>query len=303
MSFRTKRTLIVLVGPTAVGKTSLAVKLAKYYTTVVLNADSRQVFKEMEIGTAKPRNEEMDGIKHYFVNDRSLKDKYSAGIFEREALQLLERLFRDLKFVLLSGGSGLYINAVCEGFDSMPEIEVGVREDLYEELEISGLETLTKELSESDPQYFAEVDVNNPQRVLRALEIIRTTGQPYSVFRKKGTVKRPFETIKIGIDRPREELYAMINARVDAMISKGLFDEVENLLEYRDLNAMQTVGYQEILGYLDGDYDKEEAIRLLKRNTRRFAKRQLTWFRKDQGITWFHPDEFESILKFIQAQP
>jgi len=294
--------VLVIVGPTAVGKTTLTVQLAKLFEIVVLNADSRQVYKEMNIGTAKPSNQEMEGIKHYFVDDRSLKTYFSAGVFEREALDLLSHVFQESKLAIMSGGSGLYIDAVCNGLDNMPDIDPLLRSKLKEELNTLGFEVLAAELQQKDPVYWAEVDQNNPKRILRALEVIRTTGEPYTRFRIQSAEARPFSAIKIGLDRPREELYKRINNRVDLMVEQGLFDEVEALEDYWETNAMQTVGYQEIVGYLREEYDKKEAIRLLKRNSRRYAKRQLTWFRRDSNITWFHPDQFEEIEDFIRMK-
>jgi tRNA dimethylallyltransferase len=302
MPGKSENTLLVVVGPTAVGKTTFTVQLAKLFGIVVLNADSRQVYQEMNIGTAKPSHQEMEGIKHYFIDDRSLKTYFSAGIFEREALDLLSDIFQNSELAIMSGGSGLYIDAVCKGLDNMPDIDPMLRSTLKEELKTLGFEDLAEELQQKDPVYWAKVDQNNPKRILRALEVIRTTGEPYSAFRNRNPVERPFSIIKIGLDRPRDELFQRINNRVDLMIENGLFDEVEALEDYWDTNALQTVGYQEIVGYLKEEYDKEEAIRLLKRNSRRYAKRQLTWFRRDSNITWFHPDQIEEIEDFIRVK-
>jgi len=285
-----------------VGKTDLTVKLAKVLKVPVINADSRQVYQEMNIGTAKPSNEEMEGVMHYFVGDRSLITDFSAGIFEREAIEILHDIFRHSDLAILSGGSGLYIDAVCDGLDNMPDIEPLVRSTLKLELKSTGLDALATELQQMDPVYWKEVDQNNPQRILRALEVIRTTGKSYTSFRIHTSVERSFTTIKVGLDRPRTELYARINDRMDLMIEQGLVDEVKGLKKYWGTNALETLGYQEVIDYLDKVYDKDEAIRLLKRNSRRYAKRQLTWFRRDPEITWFHPDKFEKIVEFIRTK-
>ncbi|AMM52553.1 tRNA delta(2)-isopentenylpyrophosphate transferase [Rufibacter sp. DG15C] len=295
--------LIVVVGPTAVGKTDLCVQLAKHFATDVISMDSRQFFQELSIGTAKPTPEEQQGITHYFVDSHSITEEYNAGAFEQDALNLLDKLYQTHDVVIATGGSGLYVRALCEGLDEMPEIASGVREALIARLEQEGLEALSQQLQDLDPVYAQQVDLQNPQRVMRALEVCLSSGQPYSSFRTKTSQKaRTFKTIKIGLTRDRNELYQRIDHRMDLMLEQGLLDEVKRVLPYQQHQALQTVGYTELFNYLAGEYDFEEAVRLLKRNSRRYAKRQLTWFRRDEEITWFHPSQKEDILAFIQQR-
>jgi tRNA dimethylallyltransferase len=296
----TPKFLIVVAGPTAVGKTDLSIKLAQYFDTVVLSADSRQFYREMNIGTAKPTHVEMQGVPHYFIDSHSISEEYNAGQFETDALQILDTVFKEKDVAILVGGSGLYVRALCEGMDEMPEIPEGIREALSRKLETEGLENLVTELEKLDPEYAAQVDQANPQRVVRALEVCLASGQPYSAFRSRQKKERPFQIIKIGLTRDRETLYRRIDLRMDQMLAQGLLEEVKSLQPYRSHNAMQTVGYSEIFDYLDGVYDWEEAVRLLKRNSRRYAKRQLTWFRKDPDFHWFEPQQWEEILAFIK---
>ncbi len=280
--------LITIVGPTAVGKTAKAIELAQALNSEIISADSRQFYQEMKIGTAKPSPEELQKVRHHFVDSHSIHDFYSAGDFERDTLALLNGLFKTNSKVIMVGGSGMYVKAVCEGFDEMPEIDTAVREELNKDFLENGLDELLVELRSSDPEFYEVVDKNNHQRVIRALEVIRSTNQPFSSFRNnKPSKSRPFKNVKIGLDLPREELYHRIDHRMDQMIIDGLFEEAEALYEHKTLNALQTVGYKEIFGFMDGEYDKEEAIRLLKRNSRRYAKRQLTWFKADPEIRWF----------------
>ncbi len=294
--------LIVIVGPTAVGKTELCIRLAQHYRTVVVSADSRQFYREMAIGTAKPTLAERRNIPHYFIDSHQISQEYSTGAYEQDALEKLKVLFQQHHEVLLTGGSGLYVRALLEGMDDMPEVPDQLREQLIQQEQEQGLAFLLAQLQQLDPVYFNQVDKHNPQRVIRALEVTLATGQPYSSFRKKTPVERPFNVIKIGLTRPRAELYDRINTRVDQMLENGLLTEVKSLYPFKNHNALQTVGYQEIFNYLEGFYDWPEAVRLLKRNSRRYAKRQLTWFRKDAGYTWFHPDDFEGILSFIEEK-
>ena len=245
----------------------------------------------MSIGTAKPDAEELAAAKHYFINSHSINELFSVGDFEKQGLALLNELFKQRDVVILVGGSGLYIKALCEGFDDIPQAGEGIREQLNNELAENGIKPLQEELKAVDPTYYTEVDINNPQRVIRALEVYRSTGQPFSFYRKATTNTRPFNCIKIALDMPREVLYDRINTRVDAMIAQGLVDEARALLPYRHLNALNTVGYSELFDHFDGKNDLNTAIELIKQNTRRFAKRQLTWFRKDKNITWMAPDE------------
>jgi len=283
--------LIVIAGPTASGKTAAAIRLAQYFNTVILSADSRQFYKEMSIGTAKPDAEELSAATHHFIDSHSINDLFSVGDFEKQGLALLNELFKVHNVVILVGGSGLYIKALCEGFDDIPQSNEGVRELLNNELAQNGIAPLQQELKSVDPDYYNEVDINNPQRIIRALEVYRSTGQPFSSYRKAAINKRPFRCVKIALDLPRDVLYGRINNRVDIMVEQGLINEVQSLLPYRLLNALNTVGYSELFDYFDGKTDIGKAIELIKQNTRRFAKRQLTWFRKDKEIHWLKPEE------------
>ena len=285
------KTLLVIAGPTASGKTAAAIRLAQHFNTVILSADSRQFYREMSIGTAKPDAEELAAAKHYFIDSHSVEQLFSVGDFEKQSLALLDELFKQHDVVILVGGSGLYIKALCEGFDDIPQADEGLRGQLNNELAENGITPLQEELKSVDPAYYNEVDINNPQRVIRALEVYRSTGQPFSSYRKATTNKRPFNCIKIALDLPREVLYNRINARVDIMVAQGLIDEVRALLPYRHLNALNTVGYSELFDHFDGKSDLNTAIELIKQNTRRFAKRQLTWFRKDEKMHWLAPEE------------
>lgn len=294
--------LILVVGPTAVGKSDLCLNLAKKFQTEILSCDSRQFYREMNQGTAKPSPKELAEVPHHFINNLSITDSYDVRKYEDEALELLERLFQDHRVVLMTGGTGLFADVVVNGMDPMPDVAPEIREEIIQEFQAKGLTWLQVAVQEVDPEFYAQVDHANPQRLMRALEIWRGTGLKFSSFRTKVKVKRPFEVIKIGLDRPREELYKRIDSRMEQMLAKGLFAEAEGLFEKRGLNALQTLGYSEIFDFLEGKYDKEELIRLLKRNSRRYAKRQLTWFRRDPLIHWFHPSEEQEILAFIEDQ-
>jgi len=289
--------LIVIVGPTAVGKTSFSIQLAKHYHCDIISADSRQFYKEMLIGTAKPTSNEMQGVRHHFIDSHKVTETFSAGRFEVAALQLLEELYKKRDIVVLTGGSGLYVKALCEGMNDIPAVPKCYRDALYDELAKEGLDPLVAELKSVDPLYFDKVDKKNQQRVIRALEVYRATGQPYSQFRDDKPRERSFSIIRIGLDLNRKSLFERIDRRVDEMVDDGLFDEVERLRQYRNVYALQTVGYKEVFGYMDGDYDRVEAIRLIKRNTRRYAKRQLTWFKRDPDIHWFQPDQMKDIIR------
>ncbi|WP_165749714.1 tRNA (adenosine(37)-N6)-dimethylallyltransferase MiaA [Cellulophaga sp. Z1A5H] len=286
-----EKTLISVVGPTAIGKTKLAIALAKHYNTEIISADSRQFFKEMNIGTAVPTTDELAAAPHHFIQHKSISEPYSVGDFERDATTKLDQLFKTNTVVIMVGGSGLYVDAVTKGLDHFPVVEESIRQKLNEELAEKGIITLQEQLQDLDPDYFKKVDLHNPHRLVRALEICIGTGKPYSSFLNKDKNKRPFKTITIGIEADRTMIYERINLRVDLMIKAGLVDEVKSLIEYKALNALQTVGYKEIFNYFDGLWELDFAISEIKKNTRRFAKRQLTWFRKATAITWVDFDE------------
>jgi tRNA dimethylallyltransferase len=292
--------LIVIAGPTAIGKTALAVRLAKHFNTDVVSADSRQLFKEMNIGTAKPADEEMQHITHHFISSHSVSDNYNVGRFETEAIELLDQLFITKDFVILAGGSGLYIDAVCKGFDELPESDENVRMKINSMLENEGIISLQNLLKELDPVYYNKVDLNNPQRLSRALEVCLTAGLPYSALREGKIKERNFNIIKIGLNTSRDVLYERINKRVDEMMDAGLLEEVKSLLPYKNANALQTVGYKELFDHLENKTDLKTAVELVKQNTRRFAKRQLTWFRKDAAVQWFEPADEEKIIEYIK---
>ncbi|KYG71816.1 tRNA dimethylallyltransferase [Roseivirga spongicola] len=297
-----KKYLTCIVGPTAVGKTSTAIKVAQFLNTEIISADSRQFYKELEIGTAKPDALELSEAKHHLVNSLSIHDEYDVGQFEGDALAIINQVHERNNSVVMVGGSGLFIDAVCNGLDEFPEIEDGLRDTLNDEFKQNGLQRLVDELEGKDPEYWSIVDRKNPQRIIRALEVIRSTGKKFSDFRKRSKKERPFEVIKIGLTMEREQLYGRIDRRMDIMIEQGLFEEAKQFIPYKSLNALQTVGYQEIFPYLEGDYDYAEAVRLLKRNSRRYAKRQLTWFRKDESVEWFEPSKTEQILDYIDQK-
>lgn len=279
--------LICVVGPTAIGKTSLAISIAKAFSTEIISADSRQFYKEMSVGTAVPSDEELAQVPHHFIQTKSIYDNYSVGEFEREALKILEELFLKHQFVVMVGGSGLYVDAIVNGLDNFPDVPLEIRTQLNKEFEKNGLTPLQQELKETDPEYFEQVDIQNHHRLIRALEVIRATKKPFSSFINKERVKRPFNTIYIGLTAEREVVYNRINERVDIMMNSGLLEEARALYAQKELNALQTVGYKELFKHFDGNISLEEAIEEIKKNTRRFAKRQGTWFRKNEDINWF----------------
>jgi tRNA dimethylallyltransferase len=291
VNHQSPKTLIVIAGPTASGKTAAAISLARHYKTVILSADSRQFYREMSIGTAKPSWIELAAAKHYFIDSHSITENFSVGDFEKQALALLDEQFKIHDVIILVGGSGLYIKALVEGFDEIPQADTGVREQLNKEFTLKGIEPLQKRLKEVDPDYYNEVDLNNPQRIIRALEVHKTTGKPFSSYRKAGLNKRPFNILKIALDMPREILYHRINQRVDMMLEQGLIAEARSLIFHRNLNALNTVGYSELFDHFDDKISLEKAIDQIKQNTRHFAKRQLTWFRKDTNIHWLKPED------------
>lgn len=292
--------LIVIVGPTASGKTSTAIEIARAFDTVVLSADSRQFYKEMSIGTAKPNDVELSSAKHYFIDNLSIEDKYSVGNYEREVIALLDDLFKEKEVIVMAGGSGLFINAVLYGLDEFPDVPVEIR-DKYIELEKEkGISHLQSLLKEKDPDYFREVDIDNPHRLIRALAVIEVSNMPFSSFRNQAPKLRSFNPLIINLEWDRKELYDRINTRVDIMMENGLMKEIETLYPSRHLNALQTVGYKELFDYKMGIHDLETAINLIKRNSRRYAKRQLTWIRKMKEVHHFPAKDTNRILEFLQ---
>jgi tRNA dimethylallyltransferase len=294
-----KKTLIIIAGPTAVGKTALSIELAKFYGCAIISADSRQFYKEMSIGTAKPSLEEMQDVPHYFIDNISIHDSYNVGQYERDAIDCIENLFKEHDFLILVGGSGLYINAVLNGVDEFEEIPENIREQLIKDYEEKGLSFLQEELKARDEIYYNQVDLNNPQRILRALEVCIHTQKPYSSFRKKEKKERSFNTINLIINTEREALYARINKRVDMMMTNGLLEEVKQLYSFKHLNALNTVGYKELFDFIYGKLTLEEAINLIKQNSRRYAKRQLTWFKHQGDFETFEPTDLEKIKAYL----
>jgi tRNA dimethylallyltransferase len=296
------KTLLVIIGPTGVGKTELSLQLAEFFRTSILNADSRQLYRDIPIGTAAPTIEEMQRVPHYFVGTLGLQDYYSAAQYETDAITLLDQLFRDRDVVLLSGGSMMYIDAVCHGIDDIPTIDELTRERMRERYEREGLEPLQNELRLLDPEYYQICDIRNPKRVVHALEICYMTGRTYTSFRRNAHKERPFRIIKIGLQREREELYQRIGLRVDQMVEQGLIEEARRVLPFRDCNSLNTVGYKELFRYFDGEWDLDFALEKVKRNTRVYSRKQVTWFKKDGKVAWFHPSAVEEIRLFIKKE-
>ena len=294
----TKR-LIVIVGPTGSGKTDLSIRLALHYRAPILSTDSRQVYRGMPIGTAQPTEEQLKAVEHHFIASHNINDRLNCGEYEVQALACLENLFAEHDDVVAVGGSGLYVRALCEGMDDLPQADEALRQELERRYAAEGLEALAGQLRELDPTYYEAVDRSNPARVIRALEVCLQTGRPYSAQRTGTRRERPFRIVKIGVDLPREELYDRINRRVDAMIAEGLEDEARRMYPFRALNALQTVGYREFFDYFDGRTSYEEAVEQIKRNTRHYAKRQLTWFRRDPEIRWFAPADDAAMIEYI----
>jgi tRNA dimethylallyltransferase len=297
-----KKYLVTIAGPTAVGKTSLSIRLAKDLNTEIISADSRQFFRELNIGTAKPSPEELATVPHHFINSHSISETYSAGDFERDVLSLLEDLFQKHDVVIMTGGSGFYVKAVTHGLDDLPAPLPGLRESLTERLNAEGLAVLQNEIRGLDTDFAASPEIANPQRVLRALEVFYTAGIPISQFRVKNTRERPFEQINIALDRDRAELYRRIDDRMDIMLKDGLVEEAKSVIAFRTHHALQTVGYKEVYGFLDGQYDEKEMTRLLKQNSRRYAKRQLTWFRHQGNFEWYNADEYDRVLAYVKER-
>jgi len=297
-----KKHLIVIVGPTAVGKTASGIALAQHFTSEIISADSRQMYCELHIGTASPTNEELNLAKHYFIKNKSVTEYYNASMFEVEVLELLERLFKSTDIVLLVGGSTLYIDALVNGIDDLPTVDIKLREHLMEKYKEEGIQFLRNHLKLLDPEHYSKVDLKNPNRMMKAIEVSMMTGKPYSTFLTSPQKERSFNIIKIGINRDRPELFERINLRVDQMIIDGLVDEVKSLEKFRSTNALKTVGYREIFDYLDGSVSLEQAIEQIKTNTRRYAKRQITWFSRDKEMPWFNPEQKDQIIDYINAK-
>lgn len=296
-SNKNKRVIIV-AGPTAVGKTAVAIQMAKHFKTEIISADSRQCYKELDIGVARPSVDELNTIKHHFIASHSINDEITAVTFEQYALQKVESVFSNHDVVIMVGGTGLYIKAFCEGLDSIPDIDVTIRQRIIADFEKKGIGWLQDQLEEKDPVYFQTGEVKNPQRMMRALEVIESTGNSISFYRKGEKSKRDFSIIKVGLELPKEELINRINRRVDMMMEEGLLDEVKNLSAYKSLNALQTVGYKELFNYMDKKISLLEAIKRIKISTRQYAKRQLTWFKKDKEVAWFHPEATNEIINY-----
>lgn len=297
-----KKTLVVLLGPTAVGKTELSLKLAERLQSPILSADSRQLFAELKIGTAAPTSEQLARVKHYFIGNLHLTDYYSAAQYEQDVLREMEVLFQTHDTLLMTGGSMMYIDAVTKGIDEIPTVDDETRQMLKEHFEKDGLDALVKELKVLDPEYYNVVDLKNHKRVVHALEICYMTGKTFTSFRKAEVKERPFHIVMVGLQRPREELFERIGQRVDQMMADGLLEEVKQVLPFKELNSLNTVGYKEIFNYLDGEWPLELAVEKIKRNTRVYAKKQMTWFKKNERIKWFHPDEVEAIMQYIDEQ-
>ena len=296
-----QKTLVVIGGPTAIGKTSTTIKLAQLFKTVIISADSRQIFKEMTIGTAVPSTKELNDVKHYFIQNKSIFDEYNASMYEHEVLELLDDLFQKNDVVFMTGGSGMYIDAVCNGIDIMPDIDKSIREQLIAKFQTEGLVSIQKELNQVDHDYFVKIDINNHARIIRALEVFHQTGKPISYFQQNRLQFRNFNILRIALDINRAILHDRINMRVDNMINVGLLKEVENLFEYRALTPLKTVGYQELMMYLDNQTELVTAIELIKRNTRRYARKQLSWLRRNKQTQWFNPTQVDDIYNYIKS--
>lgn len=295
-------TLIVLIGPTGVGKTELSLKIAEHCHTEIISSDSRQLYADLKIGTAAPTPEQLKRVPHHFVGTLQLTDYYSAARYEEEVMEKLKELFQTHSSVVMTGGSMMYIDAVCKGIDDIPTIDSNTRELMLKRYEKEGLEALCAELKLLDPEYYAQVDVKNPKRVIHALEICYMTGKTYTSFRTRSQKKRPFNILKIGLRREREELYERINRRVDLMMEEGLLEEAKRVYPYRSLNSLNTVGYKELFKFLDGEWELPFAIEKVKQNSRIYSRKQMTWFKRDADITWFHPDQETEIMEYISRQ-
>ena len=293
--------LVTIIGPTAIGKTDLAIKIAEFYKTEIVSADSRQFYRELNIGTAKPSSSELSKIKHHLINNKSIHEQYNINDFEKDAIESINSIFKKNKVAVLVGGSGLFINSVLYGLDEIPEIDENIRNSLYSDMDSLGIKTLQEKLKLLDPNSYENIDIDNPRRLIRALEVTIGSGKPYSSFLKKTKKTRNFNVITIGLNQDRAELYEKINARVDNMIKDGLIDEVKGLLELKNLKTLNTIGYSEVFKYIDGVYSKDECINEIKKNTRRYAKRQLTWFKSIENVKWVSPNyDLKDVLNHIE---
>ena len=296
------KTLIVLVGPTGVGKTELSFSIAEKYNTPIISSDSRQLYADLKIGTAAPTEEQLSRVKHYFIGTLKLTDYYSAAQYESDVLKLSDELFKQHDVLLMTGGSMMYIDAVCKGIDDIPTVDAETRAQMLQHYEEVGLEEICKELKLLDPEYYSIVDLKNPKRVIHALEICYMTGRTYTSFRTRNIKERPFHILKIGLNREREELYERINKRVDQMINDGLVEEARKVYEFRELNSLNTVGYKELFNYFNGKWTLDFAIEKIKQNSRIYSRKQMTWFKRDSEITWFHPEQKDEIIEFINKK-
>lgn len=296
------KSLIVILGPTGIGKTDLSIDIANEFETEIISSDSRQIYKELKIGTAVPTDEQLKKIKHHFIGNKSIYDYYNASMFEQEVLEVLNELFSNLNYVVMTGGSGMYINAVCDGIDDLPTIDQELRKNLINQYKEEGIESLRLQLKMLDPKSYSKIDLKNPKRILKALEVSIQTGRPYSSFLSESKKKRNFNIIKIGLQRDRDELYERINLRVDQMIEAGLIDEAKRFYKDRRLNSLNTVGYKELFEFFDEKITQTKAIELIKRNSRHYAKRQISWFSRDKEIVWFNPEKKEEIIEFIKSR-
>jgi len=297
-----KNTLLVILGPTASGKTGVAIELASHFNCEIISADSRQFYKEIPIGTAAPDDKQLSEVKHYFIGNLSIFDEYNVSQFEHDVLNLLNVKFKENPLMIMTGGSGLYIDAVCNGIDDLPDPDEKLREELKLKLQQQGIESLQQQLKDLDPAYYNQVDLQNPKRLLRAIEVCLQTGKPYSELRKSKPAERGFNIIKIGLNLPREKLYNQINLRTEIMINSGWIDEARNVFKYNHLNSLNTVGYKELFKYLSNEWTLELAIEKIKTNTRHYAKRQITWFKRDHEIQWFTPHDTKEIIRFIRTK-
>ncbi|HEX7585308.1 MAG TPA: tRNA (adenosine(37)-N6)-dimethylallyltransferase MiaA [Prolixibacteraceae bacterium] len=296
------KTLIVVLGPTGVGKSAISLQLAKFYNTEIISADSRQIYRELCIGTAVPSAEDLKDIPHHFIQTKSILDYYNVSEYETEALLLISQLFEKLNPLILTGGSMLYVDTLCKGIDDIPTVSPEIRDEVIDWYKENGIEALQQRLLEIDPEYYRIVDLNNPKRLLHAVEIHQMTGKPFTSFRKNTMRERPFRMLKVGINQDRKVLYDRINQRVEQMMEAGLLDEAKAVYPHRDLNSLNTVGYKELFSYLDGNCSLEEAVDLIQRNTRKYARKQLTWFRRDPEIKWFEPEQIQEIIKYTEQK-